>query len=300
MLSGLCAGVVYTASVEAVNSAGAGPASPPSALAVPLAAQVPGSPLIASVTSRQDSLVVVWNAPVYDGGDAITGYAVTATAGSQVVSVSTPAKARATTIKGLTDGTDYTVKVSAVSKVGTSAATTSSGTPEALYAPSAPVQFTTIPNGSGAVTAAWLAPANDGGASLTGYEISYQQEEQSTAGVWSAVPGAPTETLDEAATATMATVTSFPVTPAFYLFSITASNGAGPGATAAAAAPVSPTTAVKSTTVVLTAASVSALDSVTANSLVWKDPAPSQVRAIKVGDVVTCSSEGLIPDGMWL
>jgi len=265
---------------------------------VPLTAQPPDPPLIVSVTARNTTLLVNWSRPAYGGGRPVTGYRLRATHGSQVVTVRAAAKATSATVTGLTDGVAYALSLSASSAAGISTPGKGTGTPSAEYPPTAPMGLLTVPDNSGGVTVSWQPPADDGGGAVTGYTISYQQERRSRTGVWTPVPGAPVERAAEPASATSATVTAFPVSPAFYLFWITASNSAGTGMKATAPAPVSPTTASKKSTVVLTPASVSALASVTATSLVWHDPAPGQVTAIKVGDVLTCHAGGLLPDGM--
>ena len=227
VVGGLCAGVVYTAQVVAVNSAGSSAASAVSDPVVPLVAQAPDSPLITSVTGRNGELLVGWAAPVYDGGDAVSGYTLTAKHSTQVVTVPAAASALSATVSGLTDATSYSLSLTASNAVGASNAASGSGTPEGVYAPSPPVDLTTVPDGTGGVGGSWQSPSDGGGGAVSGYTISYQQQQQSKAGVWSAVSGAPVETLAEAASATSATVTSFPASPAFFLFSVTASNSAG-------------------------------------------------------------------------
>jgi hypothetical protein len=298
VVGGLCASVVYKVRAVAVNSAGRSAPSAASAPVVPLTAQPPDPPLIVSVTARDTTLLVNWSRPAYDGGRLVTGYLLRAAHGAQVVTVHAAAKATSATVTGLTDGVAYTLSLTASSAAGNSAPDKGTGTPSAEYPPSPPMGLSTVPDNTGGVTVSWQPPADDGGGTVTGYTISYQQQRRSTAGVWTPVPGAPVETAAEPASATSATVTAFPASPAFYLFWITAANSAGTGRRAIAPAPVSPTTASKPSTVILAPASVSALASVTATSLVWHDPAPSQVTAVRVGDVLTCDAGGLLPDGM--
>lgn len=297
VVGGLCAGVVYTTQVTATNTAGSSAPSHASAPAVPWVAQVPSKPLLVSVTARTGSLLADWVAPAYDGGDALTGYKLTAADSSKTVSVSAAATADSATVTGLTNGRAYTVSLTASSAAGTSASATGTGTPSKAYAPSAPVGLTALANGSGGVSIAWALPSDDGGSPVTGYTISYVQEGQSDAGVWAPVAGAKTLTVSAAASATSATVASFTPELGFYLFSITASNAAGKGAVATAPAPVAPTNEVNSDVVVLAAASVSALASVSATALSWDDPAPAQVQSIAVGAILTSAPGGLLPEG---
>jgi large repetitive protein len=67
-----------TATNGAGTSAGSGLSNP----VVPLVAQPPSAPLITSILPRNGGLVVDWAAPGIDGGDALTGYTLTITAGS--------------------------------------------------------------------------------------------------------------------------------------------------------------------------------------------------------------------------
>lgn len=298
LVGALCAGVVYTVTVKARNAAAYSAASPASAPVVPLAAQVPGVPLVTSVLARDKSLAVSWAAPSDTGGSALTGYLVSAAAGSRTVTVQAAAAARSATITGLADGTAYTVSVTAVNAVGRSAAATGSGTPRAAHAPSAPVGLTVVPDGKGHLVASWAAPGDDGGSAVTGYTLSYRQATwNASAGTWAPVPGAAVHSITAGAAATTATATSFETARAFYLFSITATNAAGTSAAAAQAAAVTPALTVSSKTVVLSAATVAALASATDAMLTWKDPAPAQASTLAAGQTVVAAAGGRLPQG---
>jgi hypothetical protein len=111
--------------------------------------QPPGVPVdaIASATGER-TIEVTWSAPLVDGGEAVTGYAVTtvpATTGCPSVTATT------CTLTGLDPNTTYAISISAVNAVGTGAANTWASA--------------TTPAAAGVVTAATgqQAPAAAGG-----------------------------------------------------------------------------------------------------------------------------------------
>ena len=88
--------------------------------AVPAA---PSSPLNVVGTPGNARIAVGWSAPATDGGSAITLYTATATPGNAKCTTS---GTRACTILGLTNGTAYTITVTARNATGTSVASTPS------------------------------------------------------------------------------------------------------------------------------------------------------------------------------
>ncbi len=74
-VSGLANGTSYTCTVTASNAVGTGAASVPSGPVVP--ATVPGAPTVTSVAIANSQATVSFNPPVFNGGAAITSYAVT-------------------------------------------------------------------------------------------------------------------------------------------------------------------------------------------------------------------------------
>jgi hypothetical protein len=91
---------------------------------------------------------------------------------------------------------------------------------------------------------------------------------------------------------------------ALYSVKVAAKNAAGTGAAIATASPVSPITSVAANTVVLTAATMSALGSDTpapsgtGSVLVWPAPAPSQVSALTAGQVIVAGPASAAPNGL--
>jgi hypothetical protein len=293
----LCAGIAYTVQMKARNGGGYSAGSVRSAPAVPLAAQVPGLPLITSVLARADSLLVAWVPPASDGGDPVTGYTITAAVGGGTVRVKAAASARSAVLTGLANGTAYTVSLTAASAAGSSLAATSPGTPAAIHPPAAPAGLSVVPSGKGGLIASWSPPADNGGSAVTGYRLTYQRATLSGDGRWTPVSGAPVHTVAAGQSATTATATTFEDTKAFYLFSLAAANAAGRGPADAQQAAVTPVVTAGARVTVLSAATVTALASTSATALTWKAPAPAQARGLTAGRTIVAAPGGPLPQG---
>ena len=195
-----------------------------------LAATVPGIPTSVVATRADSSADVAWAAPTDDGGSAITGFTVT----TVVTSSGDPAGAGCTvdastfscTVTGLTNGTEYTISVTATNGVGEGAAATANVTPSVTPAtvPGAPT-ITTVVGADAQVTVTWTAPADDGGATISSYTATAVED---------ATKHCTTATLSCAVTG-LANGTA-------YTFRVVATNSAGPGPASAASAPVTPAT----------------------------------------------------------
>jgi hypothetical protein len=162
VISGLSNGTSYSVTVTATNVAGTGPSSAASAAVTPIGA--PGAVAAPTLTEGDGTLTVTWSAPSSDGGSVITGYTATATpGGATCTSVTTSC-----VIAGLTNGTSYTVTVTAANLFGSGGVSLASaeGTPATV--PGSPESVgVTRANGSVAVT--WSSPSDDGGAPISGY-----------------------------------------------------------------------------------------------------------------------------------
>jgi hypothetical protein len=221
---------------------------------------VPAAPTGVSATGGNASATVSWTAPA-NGNSSITSYTVTPYIGSTAQPTTTvtgnPAPATAT-VTGLTNGTAYTLTVTATNAVGTSVASGPSNavTPSNLTVPGAPTAVSATA-GNASATVSWTAPAN-GNSTITSYTVTPYIG--STAQPTTTVTGNPAPT-----TATVTGLTNG--TP--YTFTVTATNAIGSGPPSAASnvvTPIAPTPPAAPTGVTATAGNGSV-------SLTWTAPA---------------------------
>ena len=113
---------------------------------------VPGAPSGVSANAGNAAATVTWSAPASDGGSPISAYTATASPGG--ASCSWSSGPLSCTISGLTNGTTYTISVSATNAVGTGP-------------PSAPSNAVTPSAGGGPMTLTPIADAYCTSASST-------------------------------------------------------------------------------------------------------------------------------------
>ncbi len=166
-IAGLSTDTTYYVAMNATNAVGPGPLTSPRVTAYTVA--LPGAPTISTVTVGDAYASVPFTAGSFDTQNPITGYQYSVDGGAtwqNSLGSTSPL-----TISGLTNGTDYTVELRAVSAAGPGAASNSeSATPYA--APDATSNVTTTyVAGSGTVTVSWVAP-NDNGAAISSYTVT--------------------------------------------------------------------------------------------------------------------------------
>ncbi len=165
----------YTFTVAAVNGIGESVQSERSGQVLPKApARAPFAPEVGTATGLNASANLTWTPPSSDGGSPVTGYRVTAynsATGLQTGAVRTaPATATSLLVAGLVNGTPYDFEVRAVNALGTGEPSERSNTVVPATLASAPSgQAATAGTGSAVVT--WNAPANDGGAEISAYQV---------------------------------------------------------------------------------------------------------------------------------
>ncbi|WP_212743168.1 fibronectin type III domain-containing protein [Microbacterium sp. 2FI] len=299
-VTGLCAQVAYTVVITAANALGMSEPSSPSNPAVPVDALAPRLPVFTGALGRPGRVEVSWAAPGYDGGSPLLTYSVTAydPDGAVAGTVTVGADVTSATIDGITNGVEYSLSLVASNAVGDSPAASTTAIPSAIYPPSAPEGLAIVPDAAGALDVAWKAPSDDGGASITGYTITYQRGEQDSEGVWTPIEGAPVHTLSAGVSDTAVRATEFENPDANYLFTIVATNPAGAGATATSAAGANPHVQVSDATVVLSEGSTTAIAGLTADAISWEVPGPAQVVALRVGDVLVGGASPTLPQGL--
>ncbi len=168
-LTGLTNGTAYSVQVAARTRLGQGPWSE-EATAVP--ATVPARPGSVSAAPADSALAVSWVAP--DGGGlSISEYVVQWKSSTQVYSSTRQATVAGSphTVSGLTNGTEYRVRVVARNEVGLGAwSSDASGTPRGV--PGAPEDLSVQRGDSGELAVSWSAPSS--GSPVTGYEVQWK------------------------------------------------------------------------------------------------------------------------------
>lgn len=160
--TGLADGFTGTFEVTAVNQAGEGTASSPVTCTTPAVPDAPGN---VAANASPEQATVSWNAPA-DNGARITTYRVTDTFGSVYTTSAT-----SITIDGLSNGTSYAYRVEAINAVGTGAPSAQSNTVTPIDVPGVPTSISATDQQDAQSTITWTAPTNNGGATVTSYEI---------------------------------------------------------------------------------------------------------------------------------
>jgi hypothetical protein len=193
-------------------------------------AQFDGHRITRLTPAGTGALAVAWTAPANTGGAPITDYLVeyrTSPSGPWTVFSDGVSTTTSTTITGLTNGTAYDVRISAINAIGTGNASTAvTATPG--VAPGAPTGLIVTP-ASGQLTATWTAPADNGGAAVSDYAVEYRT---SPSGTWTVFP-------DGVSSATTATITGL-ASATTYEVRIRAANSfdcGSPSSTASATTP---------------------------------------------------------------
>jgi hypothetical protein len=167
-VTGLTVGTTYTFTVVAINALGTSAASAPSAPMI--MAGAPGAPTITSVAAGDKLITVSFSAPANTGGLPITLYTATATAGA--ANVSATSSTSPLVITGLTNGTSYTVKMTATTAFGTSPASAASAAVIPRGAPGSPTNVVVSATAVATrASVAFTAPANNG-APITSYVVT--------------------------------------------------------------------------------------------------------------------------------
>ncbi len=212
--TGLTNGTTYYFKVTAVSPAGEGPFSN-EVSATP--ATVAGAPTTLAATASDTEVDLNWTSPANNGGDPVTGYNIYqgTSSGAETILTSTSTTATMFTSTGLTNGTTYYFKVTAVSPAGEGPFSNEvSATPATLPAATSGLSATA---GNGRAVLNWTAPANNGGSAITSYNVYDGTSRGGETLLQSTGSSAPTFTVTGLTNGTP------------YFFEVTAVNGVGEG-----------------------------------------------------------------------
>ena len=218
-VTGLTNGTPYYFRVYAINSVGMGLPSNASSPVTPRTS--PTAPTISRIDTS-NALLTVYFSPGDDGGNPITSYQYSTDGGASwqtrtVGSTSSPLVISALSTNGtsaLANGTTYSVQIRAVNSAGAgNASLTTTATP--ITVPTAPLSVVATP-GNASISLNWSAPASNGGATITDYEVEYSSTGGST---WYSF-------INGTSTATSASITSL-TNGTSYTFRVSAVNSVG-------------------------------------------------------------------------
>ena len=189
--------------------------------------QTPGPPLSVAAISGDGFAPVEWDAPIYNGGSAITSYTATASPGGSTCTwTSGPLTC---TVPDLTNGVAYTFTVTATNAEGTGPASSPSKSVTPGTQPGAPTGVTAQP-GDGSANVGWTAPSSDGGDQIIAYTATASPGGSSC--TWLVSPGG---ALDCVISGLTNGVT--------YTVTVAAFNGKGSSPPSSPSAPVTPSAA---------------------------------------------------------
>ena len=180
---------------------------------------VPSPPVLLGASNFNNAAsTVTWTAPANNGGSPVTSYVVRySTDGGSSWATASTTTMTSEAVTGLTNGDTYIFDVLAVNAKGQSAPSGMSSPITPAVLPGAPTGVSATNNENAQSEVTWLAPASNGGASITDYVVQYSSNGGTT---WTQATSS--------ATTTSYLVTGLTNTTA-YVFQVAAVTGAGQG-----------------------------------------------------------------------
>ncbi len=171
--TGLSSTHTYTYQVFAINSVGTSNASNTATATPSVVSSIPNPPTgLAATSTSPTGISLSWTAPQNNGGSAIIGYKIEYRIGSGAYAVLVANTGTSTTTflsTGLTAGTTYTYRVSAINSLGTgNPSNEASATPTKTLVPSGVTAIAVSPT---EIDLSWNPPSETFGQTITGYKI---------------------------------------------------------------------------------------------------------------------------------
>lgn len=239
-------------------------------------ATVPSSPTNVVATPGNGQVSLTWTAP-NDGGSVITDYKIEYSTNGNFWTIFADgvSPSASTTVTGLTNGTLYVFRISAINAVGTGNPSGFSNAVKPFTTPSAP-SITSLVRvaGSGVlISISWSAPSSDGGSPIQQYNVEYSNN----SGVsWS---------FQTVSGNILSTVVDSLTNGQSYIFRVVAINAAGAGTFSSNSSPITPATVPSEPTNVVGTIGDSQI------SLTWS--APSSNGGLSITDyTIQYSSNG--------
>ena len=169
--------------VSAINVAGAGEASDVASATTD--ATTPDAPTdLAAAANGTSRIDLVWTAPAYDGGAAVTGYRIEMSVDRGLVWRDLVENTNSTDTyfahTGLSPATTRHYRVSAVNRVGPGDPSNVEQATTDATVPNAPARLSATAKDHSQIDLDWAAPDFDGGSAVTGYRIEVSENEGST------------------------------------------------------------------------------------------------------------------------
>ena len=168
-------GTTYFFQIAAVNSIGTGNYTN----TIDATTTVPGAPTNLTATVVSDTQInLSWDAPLQDGGLAITGYLLeySTDGNGSWTDLTTSGTTTSFDNTGLTVGSTRHYRVAAINNVGTGEYSTTTDATTAVATPGAPTNLTATAVSETQISLSWETPSQDGGEAITDYELEYSTD----------------------------------------------------------------------------------------------------------------------------
>jgi len=233
IVTGLTNGTPYTFTVTATNAAGTGPASSASSPVTP--ATIPDAPTTPVTVAVNAQVSISWTAPVWNGGSAVTDYAIEYKLSSEPIVWSLFADGispnTTSIVNGLSNGLSYDFRIYSVNDVGQgSQSVETSAMP--ITVPDAPTAVSGIAGNAQAIIS-FTPPLFNGGSTINNYTVT------STPGNFTATGNASPITVTGLTNGTQ------------YIFTVVATNSVGDSFPSAPSDSITPVTVPDAPTFVI-------------------------------------------------